>query len=93
MEWSELPQAFFALAHPARIQVLRILIESSEGRNAGTLSKLLNIKQSTLSSHLATLLDVDLVFASRNGRHIVYFVNTAKLKTLAESLQRFSNSN
>ena len=61
---------FRALAHPARIRVLELLVEGDQ-----TVSSLLGdlgIEPSTLSQHLAVVKRIGLVVSSRKGNVVTY---------------------
>ena len=60
-----------ALAHPARIQILRLLAAQSECRGADVFAEL-PLAQSTISEHLRVLKDAGLVSATPVGTAMVY---------------------
>ena len=60
-----------ALAHPARIRIVRLLAEQSECRGADVFSEL-PLAQSTVSQHLAVLRDAGIVTAHTLGTASVY---------------------
>ena len=60
-----------ALAHPARIQILRLLAGQSECRGADVFAEL-PLAQSTVSEHLRVLKDAGLVTAHPVGTANVY---------------------
>jgi DNA-binding transcriptional ArsR family regulator len=65
-----------ALGHHARLAIFRLLVRAgSEGMNVGDVIQNLGIAPSTLSYHLKTLVDADLVVQERHGRQIVNCVN------------------
>lgn len=62
-----------AMAHPARLAVLRILVEAGpNGVAAGQLGKSLGIASNALTFHLQKLSGVGLVNSRRNGQFIIY---------------------
>jgi len=76
-----------ALATPSRLEVLRILARAGEaGMPSGEIAKSLNVPQNTLSTQLSVLAGVDLVEYRREGRFIIYRINSG---VLAELLQFF----
>ncbi|MGI3169894.1 ArsR/SmtB family transcription factor [Pseudooceanicola sp. C21-150M6] len=65
--------AFSALAHDTRLEIFRLLVQRGpEGTPAMEVGRLLNIKPSTLSGHLATLKRAGLVSTERHHREIQY---------------------
>ncbi|SIN76676.1 ArsR/SmtB family transcription factor [Vannielia litorea] len=65
--------AFSALAHDTRLQIFRLLVQRGpKGTPAMEIGRLLDIKPSTLSGHLATLKRAGLVNAQRQHREIQY---------------------
>jgi ArsR family transcriptional regulator len=70
-----------ALAHPARVRILRLLVE----RNAcvcGDIVDSLPLAQSTVSQHLKVLKDAGLIQGEIDGPRTCYCVNRAGLKRL-----------
>lgn len=64
-------RAFAALGSEQRIRVLRALVKAGpEGLTVGELRERVNLPASTLTHHLKTLADVDLVKQERLGRSI-----------------------
>ncbi|MEZ5330611.1 MAG: metalloregulator ArsR/SmtB family transcription factor [Thermoanaerobaculia bacterium] len=62
-----------ALAHPSRLAVFRLLVQSGpEGLAAGAIAERLEIAPPTLSFHLAQLASAGLVASRRDGRSILY---------------------
>ena len=65
--------AFSALAHDTRLEIFRLLVQRGPaGTPAMEVGRLLNIKPSTLSGHLATLKRAGLVSTERHHREIQY---------------------
>jgi len=70
-----------ALGHPARVKILRLLIE----RNAcvcGDIVDHLPLAQSTVSQHLKQLKDAGLIQGEIDGPRVCYCVNPTVLKRL-----------
>ncbi|WP_010139815.1 ArsR/SmtB family transcription factor [Oceanicola sp. S124] len=73
MEQSLAIDAFGALAHDTRLEIFRLLVRRGpEGTPAMEVGRLLDIKPSTLSGHLATLKRAGLVSSERQHREIQY---------------------
>ena len=62
-----------ALGHPIRLAILRRVVQGpEEGTPAGEIQNHLGIPASTLSHHLATLSEADLIAAERQGTFLRY---------------------
>jgi ArsR family transcriptional regulator len=77
----ELATLAWALAHPARVRILRILI-AREACICGELVDQLPLAQSTVSQHLKILKESGLVQGEVEGPKVCYCVNPAALKRL-----------
>ena len=76
-----------ALAHPARIAIMRMLVGSGPaGLSAGKLGETLDIAASALTFHLQKLAQVDLVSSQRRGQFIVYSTEFSNLLKLVDDL-------
>lgn len=78
---TELAQLARALGHPARVRILRLLIE----RNAciaGELSGVLPLSPATVSEHLKILKNAGLIKGAIDGPRRSYCVNKLALKHL-----------
>lgn len=77
--------ALAALGHPARLAILRCLVQGpEEGTPAGECQASLGIPASTLSHHLATLAEADLVGCERRGTFLLYRVRFDRLRRLTD---------
>jgi ArsR family transcriptional regulator, arsenate/arsenite/antimonite-responsive transcriptional repressor len=66
----------FALAHPGRLSVFKIIAASQEkGMAAGLIAKAVGIPANTASTHLSILTGAGLLSAYRDGRSIIYRAN------------------
>lgn len=77
----ELAKLAWAVAHPARVRVLRLLI----GRKTcvcGEIVVEMSLAQSTVSQHLKILKDSGLVQGEVDGPRVCYCINRDKLKRL-----------
>ena len=87
-EEKELAQLAWAVAHPARVRLLRILI----AKNAcvcGQLVDHMDLAQSTVSQHLKILKEAGLIQGEVDGPKVCYCVNPAslaRLKTMIAAL-------
>jgi DNA-binding transcriptional ArsR family regulator len=76
-----------ALAQPTRLSVFRALVAAGPvGRSAGALARAARVVPATLSFHLKALTHAGLIEARREGRNIIYAVNTARMRALLEFL-------
>ena len=70
-----------ALAHPARIQLLRHLIDFGECY-FGSLADVLPLAPSTISKHVSILKDAGLIEGSSDVQRVCYCVNPERLQQL-----------
>ena len=77
----ELAKLTWALAHPARLRILRILLHC-ESCICGELVDQLPLAQSTVSQHLKILKESGLVQGDVDGPKVCYCVNTIALERL-----------
>ncbi len=81
----DLAKLAWAIAHPARVQIVRLLI----GRQAcvcGEIVAQLPLAQSTVSQHLKILKDSGLVQGEVDGPKVCYCINPDRLKQLKASV-------
>jgi ArsR family transcriptional regulator len=70
-----------ALAHPARVQILRLLLKS-EGCICGQIVDRLPLAQSTVSQHLKVMKTAGLIQGEIDGPRVCYCVNPEALRIL-----------
>jgi ArsR family transcriptional regulator len=81
LDAGELATLFKALAHPARVELLRHL--ASHGTcYFGDLSEVVGLAPSTTSQHVKILKDAGLVLGSPEDQRTCYCVNTDRLAVL-----------
>ena len=75
--------AFAALGHDTRLELTRLLIQAGPfGLPVGEVCDTLGLAQSTVSTHLATLMNAGLIRNRREGRVIRYFADQAGIAGL-----------
>lgn len=74
-----------AMAHPARLCILRGLLETG-GCNVSHMQSCLDLPQSTVSQHLAKLRSSGLIIAHRQGVEVHYTVSHPQVKALLHTL-------
>jgi ArsR family transcriptional regulator len=79
----EVAKLAWAVAHPARVRLLRILI-ARDACVCGELVDQMELAQSTVSQHLKILKEAGLVQGEVDGPKVCYCVNTAGLARLKE---------
>lgn len=79
----ELAALAWAVAHPARVRILRLLIARGECV-CGELVDAMPLAQSTVSQHLKILKDAGLIQGEIDGPRVCYCVNAAGLARLKE---------
>jgi ArsR family transcriptional regulator, arsenate/arsenite/antimonite-responsive transcriptional repressor len=77
-----------ALGHLTRLRAVKLLLATPDGLPAGRLAKQLSTRQNSLSPHLGILARNHLVFGKRQGREIIYFIDTENLAGLLRHLER-----
>jgi ArsR family transcriptional regulator, arsenate/arsenite/antimonite-responsive transcriptional repressor len=84
---AEHAEQFNALGHPARLAVLRYVVQGGpDGTPAGEIQSKLDIPASTLSHHLDKLTSAGLLRARREGTFIYYAPALVALKALTNYL-------
>src|SRR5579859_3494167 len=84
----EMARLTWAIAHPARVRILRILL-ARKSCVCGELVDLMPLAQSTVSQHLKILKEAGLVQGEIDGPKVCYCVNRvgfARLKELIAAL-------
>jgi DNA-binding transcriptional ArsR family regulator len=80
METRSAVQALSALAHEGRLAIFRELVKAGpDGLAAGEIARRVGILPNTLSASLTILAHADLVFATRQGRWIIYAVRYERM--------------
>ncbi len=76
-----------ALGNPTRLKLYRHLVQTGQaGNTVGALREALAIPASTLAHHLGTLVSVDLVHQTRQGREILSAANYPVMHELVDYL-------
>ena len=89
MEAKAVVGALGALAQGSRLQVYRLLIQAGPaGVAASDIAAHLGIPANTLSFHLKTLSQADLVMARPTGRFVYYSANYERMNALLGFLTR-----
>lgn len=83
MEHISASQAFATLGHPARLAVFRLILRfAPQGVRPTEIAAALDLKQNTLSHHLADLTGAGLVRAARVGRSLYYAADLDRTEAL-----------
>ena len=77
----EFARLAWAVAHPARVRILRLLI-SRKTCVCGEIVDQLPLAQSTVSQHLKILKESELIQGEVDGPKVCYCINKQKLKAL-----------
>lgn len=77
----QLAQLAWAVAHPARVRIVRLLI-SRQACMCGEIVDQLPLAQSTVSQHLKILKESGLIQGEVDGPKVCYCINAVKLKEL-----------
>ena len=73
-----LQETLKALADPTRREILAMLRDGS--KSAGEISEKFDITAAAVSRHLSVLKDADLIRDQREGKFIIYTLNTSVLE-------------
>ena len=79
----ELATLAWAIAHPARVRILRLLI-AKQGCVCGELVESMSLAQSTVSQHLKVLKDAGMIRGQIDGPKVCYCVDPTGLARLKE---------
>jgi DNA-binding transcriptional ArsR family regulator len=83
MEPTAAIQALSALAHPARLEVFRLLVKAGEpGMAAGDIARATGSLPNTLSTNLNILGAAGLIASRREGRSIIYAAGYERMRDL-----------
>ncbi len=87
MDTSQAVEAFSALSHETRLTVFKLLLkEGEQGLSAGVIARQLNVKPSTLTSHLHILKRSGLLQSTRQQQKIVYSADILGTRNLLRFL-------
>ena len=79
----EIAELAKALAHPARLRILRLL-RATPGCIGGDIVEAVGLAQSTVSEHLRILKAAGIISGEIDGPRVCYALNPASLAPLAE---------
>lgn len=82
----ELAKLAWAIAHPARVQILRLLIRR-DACMCGEIVNCLPLAQSTVSQHLKILKESGLIEGEVDGPKVCYCVNQSSLSRMKQMMQ------
>jgi len=72
-----------ALGHPARVRIVRFLLEQGEGTCVcGDICEEIPLAQSTVSQHLKMLKEAGLICGEVDGPRVCYSIDNARLERL-----------
>ena len=80
-----------ALAHPARVAILQLLIKK-QACICGDIVDELPLSQSTVSQHLKELKEAGLIKGEIEGKKVCYCINEKEWETASAYLQQFFKS-
>jgi len=86
MDEFETVSALRAVGEQTRWRVMRLLASKRHGMAAGDIADALQVRQNTLSSHIAVLKRCGLLDGHRQGRQIVYVADAENIRRLAAQL-------
>jgi ArsR family transcriptional regulator, arsenate/arsenite/antimonite-responsive transcriptional repressor len=86
----EIARTAKALGHPARVKILRFLLEREECM-AGAIADELPLAQSTVSQHLKVLREAGLIHGEVDGARICYCVDPRRIERLQALLANLTS--
>jgi ArsR family transcriptional regulator len=86
MEPSQVISCLSALAQPARLRAVTLLLSEPDGLPAGEIARRLEVAQNTMSAHLKTLASAGLITGNRTGKVIAYKVDPDLISRLGTFL-------
>ena len=89
-ELRECSELFKALAHPARLAILKYLAETKTCIT-GDIADELPLSRTTVNQHLRELKDAGLITGTTEGAKTCYCLNLEKIKELKEMSETFIN--
>lgn len=78
-----------ALGHPARLAIVRALIDAEGGRCCGDIVRGLPLAQSTVSQHLKVLRDAGIVRGEIDGPRSCYCLDRTAVAAIVEAMKGF----
>jgi ArsR family transcriptional regulator len=66
-----------SISHPTRLEIM-VLLKGRKGLTVGEICKRINVEQSLVSHHLASMRRKGVLEAKRNGIHISYSISDPK---------------
>lgn len=88
---NDVANVFKALGHPARIQIMNVLLNTKTA-TCGEIVEVLPLAQSTVSKHLLELKKAELINISFLGKNSIYSVEKSKLSILSQFIDNYINS-
>jgi ArsR family transcriptional regulator len=85
-EIEELTEVFKALSDPTRLRLVRLLAEHEGSLCVNALAHRLGVSQSAVSQHLRVLRQARLVEGERQGYHVHYSLDPARLERFRASV-------
>lgn len=85
---NDVANVFKALGHPARIQIMNVLLNTKTA-TCGEIVEVLPLAQSTVSKHLLELKKAELINISFLGKNSIYSVEKSKLIILSQFIDNY----
>ena len=87
----DLARCLWTVGDTTRLSILGLLPSSpecSEGKNVSQIAELLDLKQSTVSNHLARLRTLGIVRHTKRCRDVYYWVDPERAEQIVDNLQQ-----
>lgn len=81
-----------ALAHPLRLNIIRVIHNNSGSANVGEIHTALNIEQSVASQHLRVLRQAELVKTRRDRKFVYYSLDFDRIARTVQAISVLGDS-
>jgi DNA-binding transcriptional ArsR family regulator len=87
-EWKAMSKVFLALGDEHRQRIL-LLFESGERLNVGQIAEVSTLARSTVSHHLKTLRNAEVLSSEKIGKEIYFWINRPFLEETLDSVLEY----
>ena len=91
-EWKDMSKVFIALGDEHRQRIL-LLFESAERLNVGQIAEVSTLARSTVSHHLKTLRDANVLSSEKVGKEIYFWINRPFLEETLGNVVEYIRNN
>lgn len=88
-EYRNIAQCAKLLGHPARVQIVQMLVQQQHCISTAEITGKLPLSRSTIMQHLTALREGGLIQSVAEGAQVSYCINTSKFRNMASGLLSF----